>query len=53
MASTPFLADLSEEAARGGWDLQSFRVFLSAGAPIPWALVKAARERLGAHVLSG
>jgi cyclohexanecarboxylate-CoA ligase len=53
MASTPFLSDLTEEAARGRCDLRSFRVFLSAGAPIPWALVRAARERLGAHVLSG
>jgi cyclohexanecarboxylate-CoA ligase len=53
MASTPFLADLAEEAARGRWDLKTFRVFLSAGAPIPWSLVKAAREHLGAHVLSG
>ncbi len=53
MASTPFLADLTEEAARGRWHLQTFRVFLSAGAPIPWVLVQAARERLGAHILSG
>jgi len=53
MASTPFLADLTEEAGRGRWDLRAFKVFLSAGAPIPWALVQAARERLGAHVLSG
>jgi cyclohexanecarboxylate-CoA ligase len=53
MASTPFLADLTEEAARGRWDLHSLRVFLSAGAPIPRALVQAARERLGANILSG
>ena len=53
MASTPFLADLTEEAGRGRSDFGSLRVFLSAGAPIPWSLVQAARQRLGAHVLSG
>ena len=53
MASTPFLSDLTDEAVQGRWDFGRFRVFLSAGAPIPTSLVKAARERLGAHVLSG
>lgn len=53
MASTPFLSDLTDEAARHGWDFKTFRIFLSAGAPIPSSLVKAAGERLGAHVLSG
>src|SRR3974377_489492 len=53
MASTPFLSDLTDEAAQRRWDFGRFRVFLSAGAPIPTSLVKAARERLGAHVLSG
>ena len=53
MASTPFLADLAEEAAKGRFDLSSLRIFLSAGAPIPGALVHEARRRLGAHVLSG
>jgi cyclohexanecarboxylate-CoA ligase len=53
MASTPFLSDLTDEAVHGRWDFGRFRVFLSAGAPIPTSLVKAARERLGAHVLSG
>jgi cyclohexanecarboxylate-CoA ligase len=53
MASTPFLSDLTEEAARDCWDFKTFRIFLSAGAPIPSSLVEAAGERLGAHVLSG
>ncbi len=53
MASTPFLSDLTDEAARGNWDLKTFRIFLSAGAPIPSSLVEAAGKRLGAHVLSG
>jgi cyclohexanecarboxylate-CoA ligase len=53
MASTPFLSDLTDEAAQAHWDFKTFRIFLSAGAPIPSSLVKAASERLGAHVLSG
>ncbi len=53
MASTPFLSDLTDEAAQGRWGFEKFRIFLSAGAPIPSSLLKAAGERLGAHVLSG
>jgi cyclohexanecarboxylate-CoA ligase len=41
-ASTPFLADLVEANTR----LPSLRVFASAGAPIPPAVVQAARQRL-------
>ncbi len=53
MASTPFLADLTEEARRRRFDFASLRVFLSAGAPIPRSLVQSARALLGAHILSG
>ena len=53
MASTPFLADLTEEASGGRWDMGTLRVFLSAGAPIPPALVQRARAVLGAAILSG
>src|SRR3974377_55706 len=53
MASTPFLSDLTDEAVQGRWDFGRFRVSLSAGAPIPTSLVKAARQRWGAHVLPG
>jgi len=45
-AATPFLADLIEGQAK----LPSLRVFASAGAPIPPAVVQAARERLGLAV---
>jgi cyclohexanecarboxylate-CoA ligase len=45
-ASTPFLSDLVEGNAR----LRSLRVFASAGAPIPPAVVQAARKRLGLAV---
>ena len=45
-AATPFLADLVEGDAK----LPSLRVFASAGAPIPPAVVQAARERLGLAV---
>jgi cyclohexanecarboxylate-CoA ligase len=45
-ASTPFLADLVEGDAK----LPSLRVFASAGAPIPPAVVQAARARLGLAV---
>ncbi|TAK47865.1 MAG: cyclohexanecarboxylate-CoA ligase [Xanthobacteraceae bacterium] len=53
MASTPFLADLTEEAGRGRADLTTLRIFLAAGAPLPRALVHTASEKLGAHILSG
>jgi cyclohexanecarboxylate-CoA ligase len=45
-AATPFLADLVEGDAK----LPSLRIFASAGAPIPPAVVQAARERLGLAV---
>jgi cyclohexanecarboxylate-CoA ligase len=45
-ASTPFIADLIETRER----LPSLRVFASAGAPIPPAIVQAAREKLGLSV---
>jgi len=53
MASTPFLADLADLPTLGDYDLSRFRIFLSAGAPIPSSLVERATERLGAHILSG
>ena len=45
-ASTPFIADLTETGAK----LPTLRVFASAGAPIPPAVVQAARERLSLAV---
>ncbi len=54
MASTPFLADLTDQAAAGRPKaFQSLRLFHSAGAPIPRALVNRARQDLGAVILSG
>jgi cyclohexanecarboxylate-CoA ligase len=51
MGATPFLRDLTYlEPAR---DLSSFRVFISAGAPIPRPLVPAARARLGCPISAG
>ena len=47
-AATPFIADLVEGNAK----LPSLRVFASAGAPIPPAVVQAARERLGLAVVA-
>ena len=40
MASTPFLNDLVEQAASHPQDLESLRIFVAAGAPIPGALVE-------------
>ncbi|PPR57451.1 MAG: Short-chain-fatty-acid--CoA ligase [Alphaproteobacteria bacterium MarineAlpha4_Bin2] len=53
MASTPFLADLANTPALDVCDVSSFRMFCSAGAPIPRILVETATERLGANILSG
>ena len=53
MASTPFLADLTNTPALDTCDVSSFRMFCSAGAPIPRILVENATKRLGAQILSG
>jgi acyl-CoA synthetase (AMP-forming)/AMP-acid ligase II len=44
IAATTFLKDLVEEAARTGADVSSLRHFGSGGAPVPPALVEAARD---------
>lgn len=51
LGATPFLNDLAEHV-EGGEPLDSLRVFASAGAPIPRALVAKARRVLGAAVIS-
>ncbi|WP_135468012.1 cyclohexanecarboxylate-CoA ligase [Crenalkalicoccus roseus] len=52
MGATPFLNDLTEHVARTGQGTPSLRVFVSAGAPIPRALVAKARQTLGAAIVS-
>jgi cyclohexanecarboxylate-CoA ligase len=51
MGATPFLRDLTYTEARR--DLRSLRLFIAAGAPIPRALVRDARGRLGCTVSAG
>jgi cyclohexanecarboxylate-CoA ligase len=51
MGATPFLRDLTY--SEPGRDLRSLRLFISAGAPIPRALVRDARARLGCVVSAG
>ena len=53
MASTPFLADLTDEAERRPEAFRSLRIFLAAGAPIPRVLVRRATDNLGATIASG
>ncbi len=52
MGATPFMADLADHPNLAQYDVSSLRVFLSAGAPIPRALVARATERLGARIVS-
>jgi cyclohexanecarboxylate-CoA ligase len=52
MGATPFLNDLTEHVAASGQGTPSLRVFVSAGAPIPRALVAKARATLGAAIVS-
>ena len=52
MASTPFLADLTHTSALADHNVGTLKTFLTAGAPIPRALVQEAQERLGADILS-
>jgi cyclohexanecarboxylate-CoA ligase len=51
MGATPFLRDLTYAEVRQ--DLRSLRLFIAAGAPIPRALVRDARARLGCVVSAG
>ncbi|WP_407306474.1 cyclohexanecarboxylate-CoA ligase [Acinetobacter sp.] len=52
MASTPFLNDLSNTVAEQHNKVDSLKIFLCAGAPIPGPLVQKAREILGVKVIS-
>lgn len=52
MASTPFLADLIDTAPAFPGHLDSLKVFVSAGAPIPGALVEKAAAVVGARIVS-
>jgi cyclohexanecarboxylate-CoA ligase len=52
MGATPFLNDLTEHVASTGQGTPSLKVFVSAGAPIPRALVSKARQTLGAAIVS-
>jgi cyclohexanecarboxylate-CoA ligase len=52
MGATPFLSDLTGLVAGGGCDVSSLRVFVSAGAPIPRALVERAGPALEANIVS-
>lgn len=51
--ATPFLADLTEIAVRRPDAFRTMRIFLSAGAPIPRALLRRASESMGASIISG
>jgi cyclohexanecarboxylate-CoA ligase len=51
MGATPFLQDLAR--VPGEHDFSSMRLFISAGAPIPRALVRDARRRLGCAISAG
>ncbi len=52
LGSTPFLADIAEQAIEHGPDLQSLTLFLCAGAPIPSPLVEKAAQNLPTRILS-
>ncbi|EMP54509.1 cyclohexanecarboxylate-CoA ligase [Marinobacter santoriniensis NKSG1] len=52
MAATPFLADLVKAAPRHEGELDSLRIFVSAGAPIPSAVVEQAGKVLKAKIVS-
>ncbi len=52
MGATPFLNDLADFCLASGTATPTLRIFVSAGAPIPRALVAKARRALDAAVLS-
>jgi cyclohexanecarboxylate-CoA ligase len=53
MGATPFLSDLTEVAVTRPEKFGTLRTFMAAGAPIPPALVRRAKDYLGAHIVSG
>ncbi len=53
MGATPFLSDLVEMPNVQNFDLSTLRIFASAGAPIPPALVQKAAANFSFKVLSG
>ena len=52
MGSTPFLSDMCYSSAAQKYDISCLRAFVSAGAPIPRAMAKQARENLQCGVFS-
>ena len=52
MGATPFLADFADFEGMKDHDLGTLSMFVSAGAPIPRALVERASERLQARIIS-
>ena len=52
VASTPFLADLTDHPALQQYDLSAFEIFICGGAPVPRALVGRATERLKANIVT-
>lgn len=50
MGATPFVTDAVNAAESSDDDLSSLRIFVTAGAPIPPALIKRARESLGTEL---
>ncbi len=52
MAATPFLTDLVKAAPNHDGELDSLRIFVSAGAPIPSAVVEQASNVLKAKIVS-
>ncbi|WP_258112611.1 AMP-binding protein [Alicyclobacillus sp. SP_1] len=53
MAATPYLYDAVHVEGIENRDLSSFRVFCTAGAPVPPALVREAAEKLPCRILAG
>jgi cyclohexanecarboxylate-CoA ligase len=52
MGATPFLGDLTAQAEQQPEAFRTLRIFGSAGAPIPRALVRRATDAMGATILS-
>ncbi len=51
LGATPFLADMVDRVSASGTVLPDLRVFLTAGAPIPRALIQRARAAFGARII--
>lgn len=52
-AATPFLQDILQIEGIEDFDLESFRIFVALGAPVPSSIVKKAKDQVNFRIIAG